>query len=459
MRVRLILLISVVLNVALLGGFLYLKTSSKPAATFVRPVNVATVASNNIQILKTNVLIRPRLFNWNEVESADYAEYIRNLRGIGMPEATIRDVIIADVDQLFIRKRRELAAQQDTEWWRAQPSAAFQSNQLAQAFALDEERSALLTKLLGENWRKTRLDQQPEPLALSGPILGALPEDVKNAVQDVAAQSNERMKAFLTQAQESGRQPSEAELAKMREQTREELAKILNPQQLEEFLLRYSFNANQLRQQLNGFDVSPDEFRAIFRKLDSIDRDIQLRFAGNDAGSQRQRAALEQQRQAAIRDAVGAERYDTLVMLRDPAYQQLLADVQKSGAPQEAASALYEIQRATQEEIERIRNDATLTAGQKQEQMREMLLDQERARALVLGEPLPEETIANTAPQLRSHVKTPGETLGQIALRYGMTIPAIREVNPGVDINRVPAGTVLNIPVPAPPPPLPPGVQ
>jgi LysM repeat protein len=454
MRVRLILLISIVLNVALVAAFLLFAPSRKPQTPIVRPVNIALVNSNVVPILKTNVLIRPRWFSWNEVESEDYAQYVQNLRGIGMPESTIRDVIIADVDQLFIRKRREQAAQQDTEWWRAQPSAAYQSNQLAQAYALDEERSALLTRLLGENWRKSRLDQQAEPVALTGPVLSMLSDEAKLQVQDVAAQSNERMKAYLTQMQAAGQQPSEQELARLREQTREELAKILNPQQLEEFLLRYSLNANQLRQRLSGLDVTPDEFRAIFRKVDQIDRDLQLRFSGNDADSQQQRAALEQQRQAIIRDAVGAERYDTLVMLRDPAYQQMATDAQRAGAPPEAATALYEIQRATSDEIDRIRADATLTAGQKQEQMRETLLEQERARALVLGEPLPEETTV-AAPQLRSHVKVPGETLGQIALRYGMTIPAIREVNPGVDINRAPAGTVLNIPIPTPP--LPPG--
>src|SRR5688572_14105529 len=97
------------------------------------------VNSNSIRILKTNVLVRPRLFSWQEVESADYATYIENLRGLGMPENTIRDIIIADVDQLFVRRRREAEVEQDMEWWRAQPSAAYQSNALSRVFAIEEE--------------------------------------------------------------------------------------------------------------------------------------------------------------------------------------------------------------------------------------------------------------------------------------------------------------------------------
>ena len=49
-------------------------------------------------------MLRRQLFSWREVESADYATYIANLRDIGCPEQTIRDIIIADVNQLYSRQ-------------------------------------------------------------------------------------------------------------------------------------------------------------------------------------------------------------------------------------------------------------------------------------------------------------------------------------------------------------------
>lgn len=465
MRVRTVLLISLVLNVALAATLVWIIPTRQLSSTSVRPVNVALAASNPVRILKTNVLIRPRVFTWQEVESNDYMTYVDNLRSLGMPESTIRDIIIADVEQLFIRKRRDIAAQQDLEWWRAEPSQAYSSNQLAQAFTLDEERTALLSRLLGEDWKKSRLDQQPEPVALTGPILSALPDDLKATVQSVAARSTERTRDYITQMQAAGQPISQLELAKFRDQTREELAKILNPQQLEEFLLRYSFNATQLRRELGGLEVTPDEFRAAFRRVDQIDREIQLRQSGDDPESQRQRAALEQQRLAAIREAVGQERFDTYVMLRDPLYQESLATAEKAGASADAATALYEITRATNDELTRIRNDGQLTLAQKQEQMRQVTAEQQRARAMVLGEEFPDSSIPNAPlppePQLRSHVKNAGETLGELAFRFGVRIPELREANPGIDVNRAPAGTVLNIPATGnpriPAPPMPPG--
>jgi len=464
MRVRIILLISLVLNAALLAVLLVVIPSKRQTSAYVRPINPALVASNPVRIIKTNVLIRPRVFTWQEIESGDYTTYVENLRALGMPEATIRDIIIADIEQLFVKKRRDLASQQDTEWWRAQPSQAYQSNQLAQAFALDEERTTLLNRLLGEDWKKSRLDQQPDPVPLTGPILSALPDDVKKTVQTIASRSTDRVREYILQAQNAGQQLNQIELAKLREQTRENLSKVLNPQQLEEFLVRNSYNATQLRRQLEGLDVTPEEFRAVFRRVDQIERDIQLRYSGDDADSQRQRSALEQQRLAAIREAVGPERYDTYVMLNDPVYQESLATTEKAGASAEAAAAIYEITRATSDEVARIRNDVTLTAGQKQEQIREAQAEQQRARALVLGEQLPEPTTPPVPiePPLRSHVKNPGETLGELAFRYRIRIPELREANPGIDVNRAPAGTVLNIPFATQPsiqPPLPPGAR
>jgi len=459
-------LVSLVLNVAMAVGLVtWMSSVSKSQPRGVRPLNAAAINSRPVPILnKTNVLIRPQFFTWRSVESADYAVYVENLRALGMPETTIRDIIVADVDQIFAKRRREEAAKQDVEWWRSTPSFETQSNMVARAEALEAERAALLTKLLGPDWNKGRTEEQTAPLALTGPVLGNLTDDVKASVQEIAKRSAERVREYFAQAETNGVAPNLIELAKMREETRQQLAAILSPQQLEEFLLRYSENANRLRQEFTGINATPEEFRSLFRAIDAIDREIQLRYSGDDAASQRARSALEQQRQAAIRNALGAERFDAYQTLRDPAYREALAVAQQAGGGESAALALYEINRATTDELNRIRLDPSLTEGQRQQQLQQAELEQQKARALVLGEPLPQETVASSAPaqpQLRPHVIAPFETLGHLSIRYGVGLSALREANPGVDINRVRPGTVINIPLPptatAPPSIFPPG--
>jgi hypothetical protein len=458
-RVRIVLLVSLVLNVALAIALVTWMASADNRPRVMRPINAAAVLSNRVpSILKTNILVRPRAFTWQEVESPDYAIYVENLRSLGMPENTIRDIIVADVDHLFARRQRNEALKQEVEWWRSSPSPESQSNLLSQAQALETERAALLTKLLGSDWDKGRIEREPAPLALTGPVLGALPDELKQSVRNIAEQSQQRVRDYLAQAENAGRPPSEADLAKIREETRQQLASLLNPLQLEEFLLRYSENANRLRQELTGLSTSPDEFRSLFRAVDAIDREIQSRYSGDDPASQRARQNLEQQRLAAIRAALGSERFEAYQTVRDPGYRDALAAAQQAGGSEETALALYEINRATTDEFNRIRNDPSLTDAQKQQQLQEAQLEQQRARSLVLGEQLPNEAAAPqpAQPQFRAHAMEPFETLGQISFRYGVRISALREANPGVDINRVPPGTVINIPPPAAAPPLPP---
>ena len=49
-------------------------------------------------------------FRWSQLEAGDYPTYIANLRAIGCPEETIRDLITADVASQYEEKRRQLMA-------------------------------------------------------------------------------------------------------------------------------------------------------------------------------------------------------------------------------------------------------------------------------------------------------------------------------------------------------------
>src|SRR5262245_40896512 len=56
-------------------------------------------------------------FHWSMIESRDYPTYIANLRAIGCPEPTIRDVIFADVSELFVRKRQAMLEPLERRFW------------------------------------------------------------------------------------------------------------------------------------------------------------------------------------------------------------------------------------------------------------------------------------------------------------------------------------------------------
>src|SRR5262249_8592047 len=112
---------------------------------------------------RTNVVLRRQFFSWQEVESPDYPTYIVNLRNIGCPEQTIRDIIIADVNALYSRRRATEVVTPEQQWWRSEPDTNVLQVALDKLRVLDDERKALLTRLLGANWESGDLVNLPRP--------------------------------------------------------------------------------------------------------------------------------------------------------------------------------------------------------------------------------------------------------------------------------------------------------
>jgi LysM repeat protein len=376
------------------------------------------------------------------------------LRDIGCPEQTIRDIIIADVNVLYSRRRATELITADQQWWRSEPDATVVRAAAEKVRELEGERRALLTRLLGPNWETGDLVSIPRPsrpgVLLDGPALGTLPVETKQAIQNVSVRSQERMQAYLDAQRSAGKEPDPVDLAKLRQQTRDDLAHLLSPPELEEFLLRYSQEASDLRTefgQLHYFNPTPEEFRSVFRATDAVDQRIQLLADAKDPGSLLARKALEDQRENAIKVALGPERYDDYRMLHDPVYRDAVAAADDAGTP-EAAAQIYAISLAALAEQSRIRSDTNLTASQKSIELKRLELEQLQANTVAKRQDLPPEPPPEppVIPPRKVVVLGPGDSAATIAMMYGLPVSAIKAANPKVDFNRLKPGIAITIP-------------
>jgi LysM repeat protein len=449
MRWRLLLLLSLAANVLLAVGLLrFAHRAPSPPAT--------TMAEETNPIIKTNVVLRRQFLSWSHVESPDYATYIANLRSIGCPEQTIRDIIIADVNSLFAKRRATEILTPQQEWWRSEPSPQVVKLAAEKYVALDKERRALLTRLLGPDWEGGDLAGLPRPtrpgIVLDGPILGTLATDTKESVANISADAQDRMQAYIQQMHDAGKEADPAELTRMRQETRNQLAAVLNPAQLEEYLLRYSQTANDIRAQLGKmkyFNATPDEFRALFRADDSFTQQIQALGNGNDAITVAQRNSLEQQRDNSLRLALGAARFQQYQKLQDPLYQQAMATAIQNGDPN-TADAIYGINLVAQNEQSVIQTNANLTDAQKAVALKQLEADQLAAST---GQSAPSDLTPPPAPQPpagQPHVMGKTETALGLAKMYGIPLNAIQAVNPTIDVSNLKPGDVIRLPNPPP---------
>lgn len=462
MRWRVILGISVVANLVLAIGWLRVMRSA-PVGDTDSPAGTNSITTTNV---RTAVIVRRQFFSWQEVESRDYPTYIKNLREIGCPEQTIRDIIIADVTQVLREKYQAQAPQlrPNPKWWtnfRDPGSDATESPQMNDLWA---ERSVILTQLLGPDWAVRSTNPIPQTNSFQALVLATL--EVNPLLRGLGADKKQQVAAVLSGA--TAEPASDLEWNGTRIVAEEKarwakLGEILALDQLEALKLHFSSQAERLRNELDalpGFNTQPEEFRKMFRATEPIDEQIALLSEGDDPGADPRLDALLLERNKVIRAALAPQRYELYVRLQDPAYLSALDSLANGGDPQ-ALATLYAINREATAEQERILNNESLTEKQREIELKRLELEQLKATAEALGEKLPEEPGQKEAPPktepMKAHAVLSGEGLDRIARLYGMSPEAIKAANPTVNFNQLRPGTTLNVPLrmiyPLPPPP------
>lgn len=385
MRLRIFLWLSLGLNLALaqwLGFLWFQKTEEIRLVEMTR--RPAKPAPLNV---KTNVVLRRQFFTWQEVESSDYPTYMANLRSIGCPEQTIRDIIVADVNQLYAKRKAAELVSADQQWWRSEPDLDATEAGLGRLEVLEAERIALLDQLLGEGWRGVAKPlESPPNTPLDGPVLGLLAPEVRQAVVDIAARTEQRIAEYAEAQRQAGRPINRAEVAKLRQQMRNELAQVLTPAQMEEYLLRYSSTAERLRDALAGVAVSPEEFRRLFQARDQVQMQLELLSGSEDAASRRRVAELEAKMEADLRQQLGEERYDEHRRATDPHYGAASEWVAESGLRKELVQPLSEFLRTAEAERQRILADPGLNAEQQASAMAQMETEYLESLRKLLGD-------------------------------------------------------------------------
>jgi hypothetical protein len=265
-----------------------------------------------------------KLTTWREVTKAVYPEYISRLRAAGCPPEPVQSVVMADLESWFADKRLQVALMHDFDWWRTGSDSAATDGLPALGQALEEDHVRLMMKLLGPD---TVTDRPQvgwwQSIALTGPALGTLSGTLHARVQEIHARGLEQQRSYVS---DHGTQQGHGiALARMRDEFREELAQVLGPPMLMEFLLRYSSGADQLRAELREFSPSADEFRQLFAAVDPIDRQMQREVGAISALSAKQAERYEQQRLDAVARVLSPSRFERYTHTRKPQPPQQLS--------------------------------------------------------------------------------------------------------------------------------------
>ncbi len=206
-------------------------------------------------------------FDWRTVESDDYKQYVANLRAIGCPEKTLRDIIMADVTDLFRERARRSTSNRFEYWKPGLLGNAFDEKRVAQQQEQAKERREILKSLLGESY-----SDKTDPAG--GQIVSPMEQmtgDILSPEKQAAMKALEVKYAarLLKAAKDGGGEDSEA-MRKVSADKDAEMLTVLSPDEKFEYELRLSQPAILLRMNLGEFEPTEEEFRQMFQTTKKV---------------------------------------------------------------------------------------------------------------------------------------------------------------------------------------------
>jgi len=397
MNLQRLLLISIVANLVCLAGLFWLIADRQPPAGPSQAASVAAPAAPSQapgQAALVERVVREVVpFHWSQIEDADYETYVENLRRIGCPEETIRDLVKQDLDKLYDQRKADILSKAPArkEYWKtgnpsalSQPSSATRS-QLAQ---LDREKNEVLGDLFGS--QGVAAINRPSPLARarsqskSGYAMDFIPEETKAELntleREFGSELLKKMAQGATDAQDM------AEIRRMRTERDDRIATMLTPEQKTEYDLRKSPTAANMRLQMDGFDPSEDEFRDIFAARKSFDDEHGVVPGSSISPADAEvRQLAEQEMNDQLHSLLGDDRYQDYMRQTDYDYKSIHKITQRQGLGENISAQVYQMKGGAEELAREIRMNTGLSIEERQMQLGQIRNETSRSIESMLG--------------------------------------------------------------------------
>jgi len=323
-------------------------------------------------------------FHWSSLESTNFEVYVANLRAVGCPESTVRDIVFGELADLYAQKQlsRIVAA----PFWScgAERKAADKPEQL-DGLELEREGREWVQRLLGADAQPLSEDsdwvKDFQQYGIGRALLGPMPRQTllsffALAKTFEAAESDMRDETGLVLPEDTKR---------VRQSLLEACGKVkmlMSAEQFNEicarcFALRFGLESHSDER------FTSQELRAIARMQVAafgLERIFLEHFPLPDE------AEREQTFEQGLRAYLGEARYERYTRSKDWGYKQVLGFTHEQGLPEEIAVALSDTQKVLQEESSKVLADASISSRERRMLLTRMQTEVQAQAASLLGQ-------------------------------------------------------------------------
>ncbi|MGB7769874.1 MAG: hypothetical protein WBN22_13605 [Verrucomicrobiia bacterium] len=335
-------------------------------------------------------------FQWSQIASKNLKLYRDNLRAIGCPELTVREIIRAVINEDFRARRRDiLASFQDHYWDMVMRGELVRRQWLprtdwGQALtSLAAERQQLISDVLGPDALTTEAERQAQQADWEQKFswlppdkrarMIELQEKYQQQLADWAAALGSRPDGAPTPEDEAARQKLQQDFDNAEQQ-------LLTPQEQAELQLRESDVANWAAS-LPGFNPTEDEWRSLTQLRSQLEAS-QGALADPDL-TDAQRAAQQNELQSnfvnSVQEALGPDRFAQYQLANNDQYQALHNVTQRYGLPDSVAAQGLSVQQSAQAAADQVRANPNLSPQDQQAALNAIQQETEKTLGQILG--------------------------------------------------------------------------
>lgn len=371
MRSVLALVLSLALTGALLGmnyALFQTRTGSADSSPD-RKLGVTTkrVVRNPAPFVPPAPTTNAAPFHWSALESPDYAVYVARLRAVGCPERTLRDILLPDIEKLYDARGAELAETKgDTFWETADQRDARQRKRDAKLRELELEKRALIQRLLGAELSYEALKElrtESFGAAIMELLLGFIDTAKTDHVFTIHQLREADAKAQLAATEGILLDEDLTQLHALRDRFEHDLSRGIAPTELEELKLRIAIleGAEHLSRS-SGVSITSGELREIARlRSDTRDSLAKVLNLGDKIYSEAERAKGDAAFDELLKRFLGQGRFADAERGKDPLFRELFQSTENQGVAKAALLQAYETRRAAETQAQQIRADRQLT--------------------------------------------------------------------------------------------------
>ena len=406
MSARSILCWSLILNL-LLAVWIVGAMVSRPAVS-IRTADAAPIppqkpsahasADQSVSASSASTLVPgPSPFHWREIESPDFEVYVANLRRIGCPEPVLRNILSAELDDLYTRKRQELLRPLAGEVWDLVVQALRDPKKLEEnlkpridpieksARELRHERDAVLEELLGNPpaVTKTPTDRPSIPPAH---LANYLTQQKQAAVQELERKYAQQLNEARRRRSGDSAADPQARMRELEAQKQSELQTLLTTDEFAEYQLRVS-SASRLPSTVYRFDAAEAEWHqlAVLQKaFDDANPPVPRNAADAEARRQEREQALNRLNEQ-MKAVLGPERFEAFRLAQQPDFKDLQRVVERCELPLSMAETAHSIRKTAETTAQQWRSDATMGPEERALALEALRSETEQALRSALG--------------------------------------------------------------------------